>query len=413
MITIKRFVKPGLVLLYLLVFLEGVYMTSFFAIYLFSTYVPIQFLAEKYPAFSWLTDFYLSHFINWSGGSNAVTAKFSSLPFNPFRLNIFDRRNYFWFIGFFLFYAGAVPIYYGKITRRPAVSGGMYRFIRNPQYLGFAIIGIPFLVIWPRFLILMAYVSMLFSYYLLARREEKLCIEKFGPSFQAYLDRTPSMFVPGDRWLVRKLQASYRVVSNNGKLRVPVLVAVYLLIAVGAVNLAYGFKHRAVRLLPQTSTENSLAIAIQNNDRGRLADLVALAEEDPRVHDAVAQSRAQGFGFSLMYLVSDDNYGMHFLLDHFAHTRPAESWLGYRTTAYDVDPNIEEIPRDQLRSLLIWSLRSPENLSPQEVLDRFQKIHPVVMVGIDLRGPKVVGVVRLKELDRAVDPLRGSRMPLF
>ena len=361
-----------------------------------------------------MTDFYLPHFINWSGGGNAaVTGRSHPLPFNPFRLNIFDKRNYFWFIGFFLFFSGAVPIYYGKMTRRPAVTGGIYRFIRNPQYLGFAIIGIPFLVIWPRFMVLTAYVSMLFSYYLLARREERLCLEKFGPSFQAYLDRTPSMFIPGDRWLVHKLQAAYRTISANGKYRTPVLASVYLLICFATVSLAYGLKHRAVRLRPQVFTGDSLAIAIENADRGRLANLVALAERDPRVSAAVAQSRSQGFNFSLMYLVPTDYSGIHFFLDHFAHTRPAESWPGHRTLAYDVEPGIETIPRDQLRSLVIWGLRSPGVASPQQVLDRFEPVHPVMIVGLDLRGPKVVGVVELKELDRSADPLRGSRMPLF
>ena len=168
----------------------------------------------------------------------------------------------------------------------------------------------------------MAYVTMLFSYYLLARREEKLCVERFGPSFQKYLDSTPSMFVPGDRWLVNRLQRIYRVISANGKLRIPVLALVYLLIAVATVDTAYALKHRAVSLLPQSSEENSLAIAIRNADRGRLAELVAAAEADPRVGGSVAESRAQGFGFLLMYLVPSDYSGMHFLLDHLGSRMP-------------------------------------------------------------------------------------------
>jgi hypothetical protein len=221
------------------------------------------------------------------------------------------------------------------------------------------------------------------------------------------------MFVPGDRWLVNRLQRIYRVISANGKLRIPVLALVYLLIAVATVDTAYALKHRAVSLLPQFSEENSLAIAIRNADRGRLAELVAAAEADPRVGGSVAESRAQGFGFLLMYLVPTDYSGMHFLLDHFAHTRPAESWPGHRMPGYDVDPNIETIPREELRSLVIWGLPASGNPAPQALLDSFRKIHPVAMVGLDLRGPKVVGVVRLKELGRAADPLRGSRMPLF
>jgi len=76
---LKALLKPGVFLFYLLILLEGVYMTSFFAVYLFSTYVPIQSLLEKSSVFSWLTDFYLPHFINWSGGGNAAVTGRSTL----------------------------------------------------------------------------------------------------------------------------------------------------------------------------------------------------------------------------------------------------------------------------------------------------------------------------------------------
>lgn len=139
----------------------------------------------------------------------------------------------------------------------------------------------------------------------------------------------------------------------------------YLLMCLATTSAAYGLKHRAVRLLPQVSTGDSLSIAIQNADRGGLANLVALAERDPRVSAAIARSHSRGLNFSLMYLVSNDNTGMHFFLDHFAHTSPAESWPGHPTAAYDVEPGIETIPRDQFRSLVIWGLPSSGASSPQ------------------------------------------------
>jgi hypothetical protein len=43
---------------------------------------------------------------------------------------------------------------------------------------------------------LIMYVTMLFVYYFLARHEERLCIEKYGESYQTYLHGT-SMFIPG------------------------------------------------------------------------------------------------------------------------------------------------------------------------------------------------------------------------
>jgi hypothetical protein len=108
-----------------------------------------------------------------------------------------------------------------------------------------------------------------------------------SPAYQEYLKRTPSMFIPGDHWLIGPLQAAYRTISVNRKLRIPVLLFVYLLICLVAVKVAYALKHRTVQLLPQTFIEDSLTIALQNADRNRLADLVALAQIDPRVTEPV------------------------------------------------------------------------------------------------------------------------------
>jgi hypothetical protein len=141
--------------------------------------------------------------------------------------------------------------------------------------------------------------------------------------------------------------------------------------------------------------------------------LVALVEGDPRVSGGVDQSHSLGFNFSLIYLLPSNREGTHFFKDHFAHTRPAEPWLGYQTVAYDVDPDIDTIPPDQFRSLVFWGAHILDPSSPQDVLDRVGKIHPVMIVGLDLRRQKVVGVVNLKELDPSADPLRGSRMPMF
>jgi hypothetical protein len=66
---------------------------------------------------------------------------------------------------------------------------------RHPQYLGLAIIGLGAFVVWPRVLVRIMYVTMLFLYGLLARREEARCLEKFGGAYREYRSRT-GMFFP-------------------------------------------------------------------------------------------------------------------------------------------------------------------------------------------------------------------------
>lgn len=413
---LKRLSKLGIGLFYLLILLEGLYMTSVFAIYLFSISTPIQSVLEKSPATSWLTDFYLSHFIDWNTGLDAASLKTDQVyghHFSPFRLNVYDNRNYFWFIGFLLFFAGAVPVYYSKITRRHAVSGGVYRFVRHPQYLGFAIVGIPFLVIWPRFIVLVAYVSMLCFYYLLARREEKLCLKEFGEPYRDYLEKTPSMFLPGDWIIFRILQNLFSKIAPNAPLRVSLLTLLYILILGATITAAYALKHHTVLLLPHILHGDTLAIALKNSDRMRIADLLTLAKKDVRVTQKIAQARAEGLNTFLVYLLPADPSGVHFFKDHFSNTRSKEEWTGRRTPAYDVEPGIESIPRDELRMLLFWGTSTPVAQTAQGLLDRYMRPQPLLILGIDLRSRKTVGVVELRELEESLDPYRGSRMPLF
>ncbi len=95
------------------------------------------------------------------------------------------------------FLIGAFQVYAAKLRRKGVVTGILYRWIRHPQYLFLAIAGLGLLLFWPRFFILILYVSMLFVYYLLARYEEQRMLAKHGESYRTYMERT-AMFLPGE-----------------------------------------------------------------------------------------------------------------------------------------------------------------------------------------------------------------------
>ncbi|NIQ98557.1 MAG: hypothetical protein GWN87_33785, partial [Desulfuromonadales bacterium] len=65
-------------------------------------------------------------------------------------------------VGLVLFLAAAVPLYYGRLTGKGVVTGGPYARIRHPQYLFLALSGFGLLLYWPRFIVLIFYVVMLF-----------------------------------------------------------------------------------------------------------------------------------------------------------------------------------------------------------------------------------------------------------
>ena len=77
------------------------------------------------------------------------------------------------------------------------VTTGLYRFSRHPQYFGFLLVLIGFLVMWPTIPTLILFPVMMVVYTRLAKREERDMEADFGPSWREYCDHT-SLLIP--RW---------------------------------------------------------------------------------------------------------------------------------------------------------------------------------------------------------------------
>jgi len=182
MVANDRLIKGSVTLFYLLIGLEIVIMISPFAGYFYAGYGPLLDLLYGFKATSWLTGFFLPH---------AVIAKNDLLNF----LNALGRSLFSF--GLIAFFIGAVQIYSAKIRRKGVVSSILYRWVRHPQYLFLAISGLGLLLFWPRFIILILYISMLFVYYILAKNEEDRMLKQHGDSYAAHMQRTV-MFIPGE-----------------------------------------------------------------------------------------------------------------------------------------------------------------------------------------------------------------------
>lgn len=167
-------------LAYFVIAFEIVYMISPLALYYYSAYGPSLNFLHNSPQTAWLSQFFLPHYTE---SSSWILNSLHDVGWKVFG------------VGFVLFLVGAGQIYYAKFAKKGAVTGGLYRWVRNPQYTAFAVMGFGVLLIWPRFLVLVMYVTMLFVYFWLAKHEEKECDEKFGEGFRAYVTNTP-MFLP-------------------------------------------------------------------------------------------------------------------------------------------------------------------------------------------------------------------------
>ena len=96
--------------------------------------------------------------------------------------------------GFWIIAAGWKHLYQAQKTRTLAATGP-YERIRHPQYLGFILIMVGFLLQWPTFATLAMFPVLLYVYRRLAIREEREVAAEFGPVWEQYAAETPR-FLP-------------------------------------------------------------------------------------------------------------------------------------------------------------------------------------------------------------------------
>jgi len=66
------------------------------------------------------------------------------------------------------------------------VTSGLYSFIRHPQYLGILMITTVWLFAWPTLITTVMWPILIFSYYRLAKKEEKELEKRFGKKYLEY-----------------------------------------------------------------------------------------------------------------------------------------------------------------------------------------------------------------------------------
>jgi len=98
-------------------------------------------------------------------------------------------------VGIGLFMQGWRQVYVARQERRLA-RGGLYDLVRHPQYTGLflALFG-EGVVHWPTFFSVAVFPVIVLAYALLARREERQMIARFGDEYRAYQREVP-MFIP-------------------------------------------------------------------------------------------------------------------------------------------------------------------------------------------------------------------------
>jgi len=394
---ITRILKPVLGGFYLLVFFEAFYMVSFFGIYLATVYAPAEQFLDRHPATSWLLSFYLPHFYQSSLG--------------PLNVGVYILIGIvIWFAGFWIFFYSALQIYGTRLTGGIAITHGFYRWIRHPQYLAFMAMPLPFLLIWPRYLLLGMYAALLVFYIALAFREERECLRLYGQSYREYQEAT-AMFFPIIR-IERLLTALPVSLPGNTALRFLSISGMAVSGAVLACFLGILLTKAWTGSIPLVREPAGIWVPLQHEDRPILPEVKRIAETDGLLQKALSQ--LQGEGSQSCYVLVLPFNDKHFFLDYEGSLRPETPWTGISSEDYWVSHRLLEISPEDFRSLIFFTSREPlpgKGSALFSIIQQAGRWRPEYMAGVDLRKGRVVSRVRLKKADYS--STSTMRLPLL
>ncbi len=265
----------GVVVFYLLIAVEFIYMTTPFAAYFYGVYSPaLSFLGET-PGLRWLPQFFLPHVVNHTH--------------SPL-IDLHNLVGAALFLGGLLaFCVGAGQVYWAKLRRKGAVTGGLYTVIRHPQYIAFIICSFGLLLLWPRYIALVLFITMVFAYDLLARLEEADCARKFGQSYLDYKART-GRFLP--RALESMLRFPHLPASMPGK--VLMLTAVYALCLASGIGVAYALKLHTINNLYAYYTPDAAYVSLLEIEEAKLERIARFVSEDETIGERLRAGRGDG-----------------------------------------------------------------------------------------------------------------------
>jgi protein-S-isoprenylcysteine O-methyltransferase Ste14 len=234
----KKTLLGSALILYFVIAFEVLIMISPFAGFFYSVFNPVLLKFAAHPITRWLSAFYLPHMI---------------LPQD-------------WFLQF-VRVMGSVLF----------VLGGLYSFIRHPQYLALGIAGLGLSILWPRFLTIFLWLMMALVYYFLAKDEERRMLNADEETYHKYMGKT-GMFLPkGIEESIIPTDSLWKAALGFG----------FVVIVIGT---AFLFRIYTIsQLTLWTKAPNVTGIAILPEDgfkmEHRMGDILALKDVRVRMQD--------------------------------------------------------------------------------------------------------------------------------
>lgn len=128
---------------------------------------------------------------------------------NP-HFGAFHILSYLFIGGGFILIANAWRVLYAAQKTGTLASTGPYSYVRHPQYDGFILVMLGFLIQWPTLLTLAMFPVLTVMYVRLARTEERNASAAFGAAYEQYVAQVPAFIPKLDRLFGKAPLGGYR-----------------------------------------------------------------------------------------------------------------------------------------------------------------------------------------------------------
>jgi protein-S-isoprenylcysteine O-methyltransferase Ste14 len=274
---------------YALIALEFIYMATPFAAFFYSVYSPILNFMNSYISLSWLNNTFLPHIVKDT----------SSLLLNASR----GVGIAFALIGFLGFFIGVIQIYYSKLFRKTVVINGLYRFVRHPQYAFLIVWGLGLVILWPRTIVLLSFISMLFIYFFLAKIEESECEKKFGPIYFYYKENT-AMFFP---FCIPTKFSILKLPESKIKRFIAILIF-YFVAMVIAIGISGILRNWSLNSLYAKYEKNRAYVSVTRMNMDSLEHIIQIALASPDVQQRLKATGGEDHIKYINYIMPNDMF---------------------------------------------------------------------------------------------------------
>jgi protein-S-isoprenylcysteine O-methyltransferase Ste14 len=380
-VNTKKTLLRSAIVLYFIIAFEVLIMISPFAGFFYSVFNPVLLKLAGHASTRWLSAFFLPHMM---------------LPSDGFLQSVRIMGSILLVLGIGIFLVCAGQIYTAKFRKKGAVLGGLYSFIRHPQYLALGIAGLGLAILWPRILTMVLWLVMALVYYFLAKDEERRMLSAHEETYKEYMKKT-GMFLPN---------ALERLIAPRNIAGKALFMLGLCALVIGATFLLRAYT--ISRLTLWTKAPNVTAVAILPEDGfmmdHRMADILNLNQVKDRM-----QSNKQYLVYFIprnyiMQGMIADTGGAWKLFEQHRSMATITDWVihpfqhlreGHHAMHQEMNPAQDNTEEGVIRRLIFLSIEEVNVKKPSDLFAINALRVPQFMIDVDVHSLKVLDVKEL------------------